>query len=194
MDVKGLILLGGQSTRMKQPKHLIEYHDQPQYLFLHSLLSTVCSEVYLSLNTEQSFYTNQIISIPDHPLYAQHGPISGIISAMAKLESTLFVLPCDCPYINHKTIEHLFYKRNPESIATVYHNQESGITEPLIGIYEKHGLPQLIHWFEQGNYSLRHFLDSQPTTFVTPLSNSELISANTPEEMEQAMLFLRSMR
>lgn len=194
MKVKGLILLGGESRRMQQPKHLIEYHNQAQYQYLHDLLSPYCEEIFFSSNTEQTFDNNPNNNLHDLSKYKGHGPISGIISALEQTQSPLLVLPCDMPFISTDTIEYLFEHRDTSSLATVYKNPTTGFTEPLLGIYELPILNPLLQWFVEGNYSLRKFIDSQRAAYVTPKSNLELFSANTPEEMEEALLILKSMR
>ncbi len=194
MKLKGLILLGGESTRMQQPKHLIEYHNQAQFQYLNDLLLLYCEEVFFSSNLEQTFYSNPSKNLHDLSKYKGHGPISGLLSALEQTQSPLLVLPCDMPFISTDTIEHLFEKRDISSLATVYKNPTTGFTEPLLGIYELPILSPLQQWFEEGNYSLRKFIDSQRASYVTPGSNLELFSANTPEEMEEALLILKSMR
>lgn len=194
MKVKGLILLGGESRRMQQPKHLIEYHNQAQHEYLQNLLSPYCEEVFLSSNTEQTFNTKSINILSDSNKYKGHGPISGILSGLEQIQSPLLVLPCDMPFISNTTIERIFGKRDTSALATVYKNPVTGFTEPLLGIYELPILSPLQQWFEEGNYSLRKFIDLQRAAYVTPESNLELFSANTPEEMEEAMLILKSMR
>ena len=49
----GLILIGGKSSRMGREKHLIPYHNAPQYLYLHKLLSEICDDVYVSCSSDQ---------------------------------------------------------------------------------------------------------------------------------------------
>lgn len=195
MKVKGLILLGGESTRMQQPKHLIEYHNnQAQYEYLHNLLSPYCEEVFLSSNTEQTFNKKSINILSDLSKYKGHGPISGILSGLEQTQHPLLVLPCDMPFINNDTIERLFGFRDASAVATVYKNPTTGFTEPLLGIYEFPSLTPLQQWFQEGNYSLRKFLDTHKTAYVSPKSKLELFSANTQEEMQEAISILKTMR
>ncbi len=51
--MNGIILAGGQSSRMGQPKSLLEYHGKPQYQYAAELLNSFCAQVFISCSAEQ---------------------------------------------------------------------------------------------------------------------------------------------
>ena len=46
--MNGLVLSGGQSSRMGRDKALIDYHGLPQYAYVYDLLLGFCDKVFIS--------------------------------------------------------------------------------------------------------------------------------------------------
>ena len=46
----GLVVCGGQSTRMGMDKSQLQYHGVPQREWLYELLQPLCEDVYISLS------------------------------------------------------------------------------------------------------------------------------------------------
>ena len=75
--MNGLILSGGQSSRMGREKRLIQYHGKTQEAYLFELLGKFCEKVFVSLNANQH---------SDYPcIYDAYqelnSPLVGILSA-----------------------------------------------------------------------------------------------------------------
>jgi molybdenum cofactor guanylyltransferase len=131
--MKGLVLVGGKSTRMGEEKRLLQYHAKAQESFLYQLLSPFCEAVYISCNASQA----AAIALPKIIDASSEGPLSGIFSAFAlDSKSAWLVVACDLPLLNHATIETLISQRNKSKIATAGFNQTTNRPEPLFCIYE----------------------------------------------------------
>ncbi len=194
--INGLVLAGGHSRRMGQPKSLLEYHGKPQYQYVAELLSGFCEQVFISCRAEQQDLFAGYVTILDSTIYGDIGPLNGVLSAFStQLPESFelsgsslrawFVLGCDYPLLEKSDLEQLVRERNPSSVATVFANPETQFLEPLLGIYEAKAGPLLLEWLQQGNESLRRFLENVPVERVIPQHPSCLKSVDTPEEFQR---------
>ena len=181
--MNGIILAGGQSSRMGQPKSLLEYHGKPQYLYAAELLSSFCGQVYISCRAEQQTIFQGFETIPDSNIYGNIGPLNGILSAFDRAsEAAWMVLGCDYPFLEKSDIEQLIRERDPACLATVFSNPETGFSEPLLDIYEPAAGPLWQEWLQGGQDSIRRFLDKNAVKRVIPKHLACLKSVDTPEE------------
>jgi molybdenum cofactor guanylyltransferase len=131
--MKGLVLVGGKSSRMGEEKRLIRYHAEAQEAYLYELLNQFCEAVYISCNASQAV----AITLPKIIDTSSEGPLSGISSAFAlDSKSAWLVVACDLPLLNHVAIETLISQRNKSKIATAGFNKSENRPEPLFCIYE----------------------------------------------------------
>jgi molybdopterin-guanine dinucleotide biosynthesis protein A len=183
--MNGLILAGGQSSRMGQPKSLLQYHGKPQYQHLMDLLSGFCGQVFLSCREEQKELFTGCETIFDSAQLGDIGPINGILSAFERDKTNAWlVLGCDYPMLEKSDLEQLVQARNSDAAATIFIHPETQFLEPLIGIYEASTAPLLLEWWKQGHQSLRHFLAHQSVHKIRPLRLEALKSVDTPEERD----------
>jgi molybdenum cofactor guanylyltransferase len=184
--MNGLILSGGLSTRMGEDKRLIHYHDKSQEEYLFELLSPYCSEVYISLNENQTTHLPHIFDI-NLPIKS---PIVGILSAFQKNPETAWlVVACDMPFVNQEVIEYLIKHRNPEKFATAFLNPEEHFPEPLLTIYEPKIFQQLQEAVNQGKKSPMKVLQSLDIGLLEVNDNESLVNVNTVLEREKIIKF-----
>lgn len=189
-ELYGLILSGGQSSRMGQDKAALEYYGKPQIEYLYELLKGFLPHTFISLRAGQeiSFTQDVVIDSLD-----TKGPINGIISAMdAYPEASWLVLACDLPMITEKTIAQLIKERDSTKNATAFATQETGLPEPLVAIWENHGLEGLKdHHLNQGKNCPRKFLINSDIKLIHPENDLELYNANNPEEYQKAIALIK---
>ncbi|HAD10834.1 MAG TPA: hypothetical protein DCF33_00195 [Saprospirales bacterium] len=177
----GLILAGGQSSRMGQPKSLIDYHGKPQYLFLLDLLMPYCEEVFISCKPEQEHWFSPCPTLPDNGMFGDIGPMGGVLSAFEVYDGPWLVVGCDYPYLTSADIVKLILSRSEQFDTVCYRHPTSGMDEPLTAIYENTCADQLTHSFRSGQHSLRHFLAQTRVNRIEPLTIDHLRSIDTPE-------------
>ena len=181
----GLILAGGQSSRMGQPKSLISYHGKPQYLFLQELLGRYCDAIFISCKLEQEHWFSPNPVLPDNSFFGDIGPMTGVLSAFEIYDGPWLVVGCDYPYLTAMDLDWLTSQRNTEALATVFEHPDSGLPEPLIGVYEPSSGVHLREWRALGQQSLRRFLESNQVAKVAPLNVECLRSVDDPEGKER---------
>ena len=178
----GLVLSGGQSSRMGQDKGLLSYHGQPQREHLYHLLEAVTSKVFLSMRPgqEQEIPIGYEILVDTHEV---RGPFNGILSAMQQHpEAAWLVLACDLPLVNLGTLQKLVAERDANCMATAYAAQGSPLPEPLLAIWEPAAYEPALTFTQTGKTCPRKFLLSTDTQLIHPALDEELFNANHPEE------------
>jgi molybdopterin-guanine dinucleotide biosynthesis protein A len=184
--INALILSGGQSHRMGQPKALLPYLGQPQIFRLAQMLAPFCDGIYLSCQSEQQSlfkdagWTWPVIT--DEPSLGDIGPINGLLSAFKTQTAAWLVVGCDYPLLTTTDFQELISMRDQDCLATVFRHPETGFAEPLIGIYEPAAGAALVSWLGEGNQSLRWFLEKHHTHFVVPSFPDHLKSVDTKED------------
>lgn len=178
-EVCGLILSGGQSSRMGEEKRLINYHKKTQEQYFFDLLSNYFSSVYVSINQNQTTHLPYLQDF-DLPLKS---PLLGIISAFNHNPNVAWlVVACDMPFVDEKAIEYLLRHRNPEKFATAFENPEEYFPEPLLTIYEPKIFPAMQEALNQRKKSPMKILQNLDVELLQKFDTQWLVSINTVEE------------
>jgi molybdopterin-guanine dinucleotide biosynthesis protein A len=178
--LSGLVLCGGLSSRMRQDKSMMMYHKAPQYMHLGHMLKLCCGNVFLSARAEQTSQYGTFPVITDHHAYANAGPLTGLLSAFHQLPNqSVLLLGCDYPYLTLTQIIELLQQRHKGYDVICFKNTDSGYAEPLIAVYEKSCIPKLKQFYASGQQSLRYFLQTVNTCYLTT-NNKNIISVDFP--------------
>lgn len=179
LSISALILSGGLSSRMGEEKRLIHYHGKTQEQHLFDSLKPYFSEVYVSINQNQTTDLPQIKDL-DLPIKS---PIVGILSAFQQNPNTAWlVVACDMPFVDKKTIEFILQHRNPEKYATAFENPEEHFPEPLLTIYEPKIYENLQEAVNQGKKSPMKILQSLDIELIKNFDFQWIKNINTVEE------------
>lgn len=188
--LKGLVLAGGQSTRMGFDKGLMNYHGLQQREYLLEMLKPFAVETFISCRPGQMDMEGLPV-IED--TFQDLGPFGGILSAFAiDPDAAWLVVACDFPLLNHAAIEQLVDERNPSSIATSFLDEHTLMPEPWITILEPKILPILEQYHARGKSSLRAILVDYNSTVIRASNPDILLNANTPEEADRLKQILDS--
>ena len=178
--VKGLVLVGGKSTRMGQDKSNLNYFGKPQKEVARELLENNNLETYYSVG-KLSKKEDEI-----HDAFLNLGPFGGICSAFQKdPNAAWFVLATDVPFVNDKIIQLLLKHRNSSKVATAIKGKGKEFVEPLITIYEPKAYPILLQYLAQGYSCPRKMLINSDVEIVE-IDDDFIRNINTSEEYEDA--------
>lgn len=171
----GVVLCGGQSSRMGSDKGLLMVDDKTWTQKAIDTLSNFQIPIVISVNKNQYqeyssiFLTDTLI--PDDPSLQLRGPLCGLLSVyLAYPNEDLLILACDMPLINTELIKQLLRKYNTES-ADAFIYTTDGEPEPMPGIYKSKGLTY-VHQLYNNNQLLRHsmkYLLEHISTSISPL-------------------------
>ncbi|WP_205960506.1 NTP transferase domain-containing protein [Flammeovirga sp. MY04] len=181
--LKGLVLVGGKSTRMGKDKSTLKYHDVPQWQYAKNLLSKYCKEVYLSTAHDSNAFEDQK-TISDK--FIGLGPMGGILSAFQEDPNAAWVvIACDLPLLSEKTLDDLVNQRDTSKYATSFKSPSLDFPEPLICIWEPRSYGKLLEFLSWGYSCPRKALINSDINLIIPEFEEELTNANTPEEYKK---------
>ncbi|MGI4874791.1 MAG: NTP transferase domain-containing protein [Janthinobacterium lividum] len=191
--LRGLVLAGGLSQRMRTDKGQLRYGPQgrEQREVAAGLLAEVCQDVVVSCRAEQAAELPAgLVPLPD--TFLGLGPMSGILSAFRHDPNAAWlVLACDLPFLTADTLRELVAGRQPARLATAFQSPASEFPEPLITIFEPRAYPELLRFLSLGYSCPRKMLINSDVAVLPTPGAAALRNVNTPEEREAAEQELR---
>ena len=180
----GLVICGGQSTRMGVDKSKIIYHGREQRYHVYKMLQQCCADTYLSCNMAQVDTVSKDYNfIADAKEYADIGPMAALLTAMDKFSDADFlVLGCDYPLLDMNELNSFVGKLKGINTAAAFYNSIDNVYEPLLAYYPKNATNLLKDMFRKGNYSLQQFLKQTSAMKHIPLDDTKTISVDTPTD------------
>jgi molybdopterin-guanine dinucleotide biosynthesis protein A len=186
----GVILCGGQSTRMGTDKGLLEAPLPSQGGYLNQAntwaqtavdkLAELQLPVVISVNKNQfsdyatTFSPQQLIT--DNESLQIKGPLAGLLSVHVQHPSEdLLLLACDMPLMETNLLKELItiYNQHTTADAFVYTNDDQ--PEPLCGIYKSSGLKYILQLYYSNQlpkHSMKYMLEHINTQLI-PLTDDK---------------------
>lgn len=131
MTVRGVVLAGGESSRMGREKALVAYNGKKLIEYsLESISGIEGRPLVVSNNNEVVSFLADVEVIPDFLL--GRGPLGGIFTALEHCKDDIIIVACDTPLLKKETVEMLVTEWGNADI-TVYTNE--GKIYPFPGIY-----------------------------------------------------------
>lgn len=181
--LKGLVLVGGKSTRMGEDKSLLTYHDTPQWKHTYDLLTDYCDEVFISVANENDQFS-EVNQLKD--TFLGLGPMGGILSAFQNDPNAAWlVVACDLPLLSSVSISQLVNNRNVQKFATSFKSPTLSFPEPLICIWEPKAYGRLLEFLSWGYSCPRKALINSEIELLIAQKEEEMTNANTPEEYQE---------
>lgn len=163
----GIILCGGQSSRMGSDKGLLKLEANTWAQTAIDKMADLDIPVKISVNNKQypgyAAVFGETNLITDDTTLQLRGPLLGVLSCHLKYPSEdLFVLACDMPLMEQSLLNKLYiqYQQEPSYQAYVFTNE--GEPEPLCGIYKTKGLSLVLNMLVSGQlikHSMKFMLD-----------------------------------
>ncbi len=170
----GIILCGGQSSRMGSDKGLLKLEAKTWAQTAIDKMSALSIPIKISVNSQQypdyKFVFPPTDLIKDDTTLSLKGPLLGVLSSHLQFpQEDLFVLACDMPLMESDLLHTLFthYQQEPSFNAYVFANE--GEPEPLCGIYKAGGLSTILEMLSAGRlskHSMKFVLDHLATTLI----------------------------
>lgn len=191
----GLVLCGGQSTRMGTDKGLMISTRKitwAQQSF--SLLAKLEVPVVISVNPTQITHYRRIFPMAELILDREDieikGPLLGLLSVHKKYpKEDIFVLACDMVEMNPGVMKHLqnYYSRHPKKEAFVF--THDNMAEPFCAIYTATGLARIEQLHKKGKlekHSLKYSIEQLNTEYL-PLQQEWthfFMNVNSPVDLK----------
>lgn len=163
----GLVLCGGQSTRMGSDKGLLKLQANTWAQTAVDKLTELQIPALISVNRNQydeyaTVFSSQQLIVDNESLRLK-GPLYGVLSAhMQYPQKDFVVLACDMPLLETGLIKELIllYQKHTDNDAFVFSND--GQPEPLCGIYKSKGLAHILRLYQSGQlfrHSMKFMLE-----------------------------------
>ncbi|MGB3724532.1 MAG: molybdenum cofactor guanylyltransferase [Glaciecola sp.] len=206
MKVLGLVLAGGQSSRMGNDKAMLEIDGETMLARSQKLLRACeVAKVVVSRND------GELDSLAD--MIPNKGPLSGIHSALHHyLDYDLLIIPVDLPLLNAKSVKRLIALAQKEKLNTCFRSEQfAGATTKGVAaktskdnkshegmhfpIYLRNTPPvrdELSHVLvNTQKYSVFTFFKQFEHKTVRPLKPYELINVNSEAQWQQIVGFFK---
>lgn len=156
----GLVLAGGQSSRLGQDKTHLVHEGQTLLVRTAELLRRHVPVVYISCRHPERVPEPWPVIVDETE---RIGPAGGIMTALRKLGGPVIVLACDLPFMEDRFIAGLMGARaqRPQGCAvTAWRLENSDFFENLVAVYEPEALPLLEAGVRKGIYKLGRLIPS----------------------------------
>jgi molybdopterin-guanine dinucleotide biosynthesis protein A len=153
----GMVMCGGQSSRMGTDKGLIVINDTCWAGYMATKLKALELPFIVSINASQAEKYTKYFSDEQLVIDASeaNGPVRGILSVHFKYpDNDLLLVACDMIDMQETTLQSLViaYTQQPGSDFYTYHN--NGFFEPFCAIYTAKGLQSM--FYKYGAADLAH--------------------------------------
>jgi molybdopterin-guanine dinucleotide biosynthesis protein A len=187
--MRGLVLAGGQSVRMRADKAALLIDGAPLLARSVALLEPLTRSVHVAIGPGQASdpLRQQFPVLIDVP--GVQGPAAGLLAAWRHdAGAAWLVLACDMPGVSAPVLEALAVARDAGRGGTAWRQPGDGLPEPLCAIWEPATLARLAALVAQGGsrpVSPRALLAAADPLLLDPPRPAVLNSVNTPAELHR---------
>jgi len=189
-----IVLAGGSSTRMGQPKALLNFGGTSLIERIVHQLRPVTEDIRIITNTPELY---AFLNLPMHSDFIPNsGPLAGIFTGLAiTRKDPVIVTACDTPFI---TTDYFFFLLNQwsEEISCLVPKIGS-FYEPLAGLYSHRVMPVIENLLKSDSRRVESIFDRVPTKTLSKRDLAQFgnlrkffWNINNPEEYEEALKHL----
>lgn len=155
MTIQGLILAGGQGSRMGGvDKGLQLWRGQPLVIYPLNVLAALCESVLISCNRNLERYQALVDETVEDRAPDFQGPLSGLVSALDGVTSDwLLVSPCDTPLVTTEDFQSLLEKAEANPDKRLFALTSAEKSHPLHALIHRRLYPDIISAFKDGQRS-----------------------------------------
>jgi len=186
--VCGCVLIGGDSTRMGRPKHLLKKRGRTWLENTVEVLQQVTEKVVIAGKGEIPDKLSDCPCLPDIPVVT--GPLSGMLAAMRwSPDVAWIVIACDMPDITGDAINWLLENRAPGTWGILPKLPDRTHVEPLFAYYDRQAIGILERMAVYRDFSTRKV--AVHDKIITPIPPVQLRASwrniNTKVELDHDM-------
>ncbi len=183
----GVILAGGENTRMPVLKAFIKVKGEPIIERNLTLIQQLFKKNLIITNEPEKYSYLEVPLLGD--IYDIRGPMTGIFTALINSPTPwIFISACDMPFINNNLISYMHSQKN--GFDAVIPLRKTG-TEPLFAFYSKKLLSSMEKAVLSDRRGLKDFLKNKKVKYIStgevkrfdPGARS-FINLNTPEDTD----------
>jgi molybdopterin-guanine dinucleotide biosynthesis protein A len=178
----GCILIGGKSSRMGTPKHLLKHHGKAWLTCISSILAGYCDEIVIAGNGELPEGSWRRLA----DAAECKGPMAGILAAMREYpQDTIIVCACDMPEISKDAIAWLISQQQPDDWAVIPKIKDQ--LQPLFALYDPRLIPVLEDLSRRNILKMKTVCANPQVRVVSPPSTlyDAWSNINDPRELQK---------
>jgi molybdopterin-guanine dinucleotide biosynthesis protein A len=187
-DPVGVILAGGEGTRMGGSKAIVNLNGRPLISYPLEAMWRALGHVAIvaKIDTELPSVAGVTVWIePDEPRH----PLLGIVHALGLADDRpVLVCPVDLPFVSSGLIRKLAVAGRGSGTAVIA--TLPGRTQPLLGRYEPEALEPLISALQRPRVPVREAVEALHPTLYEVEDANELFNLNAPDDLLQASAML----
>jgi molybdenum cofactor guanylyltransferase len=178
----GVILCGGESSRMGADKGLIHFQDKTWTQLALEKIEELGIPVAVSISRKQKEKYERLVPentlIVDDSTIALKGPVAAVLNVHLKYPADdLFVLACDLPLMEFSVLDELYRLYVIKNLYQAFVYTNNGEPEPLCGIYTARGLALIYNMYHT------HTLEKQSMKYI--LGQLLVYTMPVPENKKQ---------
>jgi molybdopterin-guanine dinucleotide biosynthesis protein MobB len=185
--VWGCVLIGGRSSRMGQPKHLLQQDGATWLERAVAKLRPKVAAMVISGSGSIPAALAELPRVPDAPGLA--GPLAGILAVMRWQPAVSWlVTACDLPDVQPESLAWLLEERRPGRRAILPRLANDRPLEPLLAWYDFRCRPLLENLAASGSLRLNRLAEQAGVCALRPPAelHGSWRNVNTPEELAAA--------
>ncbi|MGW8958334.1 molybdenum cofactor guanylyltransferase [Paenibacillus sp. NPDC055715] len=174
MNVTGIIVAGGRSSRMGQDKALLEIQGVTMLERTAAALEQVTERVIVVTHDSQGYGPIGLENVPD--IYPGRGPLSGIHAGLsASRTEWSIIVACDMPFVQPEVLHvllavtekwtKLLGTTKPAGQAVI--SSVNGRIHPLLAVYHQSVLPSAEECLRSGRLRLTDWLNKLNVRYAT---------------------------
>jgi len=152
LDLGGIVLSGGKSTRMGRDKGFVLFDGKPLVQYAIDLLGSFTPDIIISANDEE--YQKLGYPVVEDE-FTDCGPAAGLHASLkTSSHAWNLVLSCDVPLVTQEALTLLLDQRKWKGAVPVH----SGKLEPLVALYHRNLYKVFEKSIRNGNFQLRSII------------------------------------
>ena len=199
MNVGGIVLCGGRSTRMGSPKALLPFGSETMLQRVVRLLGSVASPLVVVAAPAQELPLLPPPVVVTRDEREGRGPLEGLRAGLTALPETVdaaYVTSCDVPLLVPAFVERMIALLADHEIAVM---EIDGFAHPLSAVYRRRTLPHVEALLAADRLRPVFLFDAVRTRRVQPAEMAAvdpqlltLRNLNTPKDYEEALATSRA--
>jgi len=185
-SLTGIVLAGGNSTRMGCDKASLPWNGSDMLNSVLYALAPACSRLIVVSNLPREIAIPEVTVVGDY--YLSCGPLGGIHAGLSASSGDYnFVVACDMPYVNSQAVSFMAAAAAGYDAAVPFID---GHFHPLHAVYHRHCLGVITKMLEQGRYRIADFYPEVKLRLVSAAELSQfepdcgmLRNLNKPEDL-----------
>jgi molybdopterin-guanine dinucleotide biosynthesis protein A len=188
LTVSGIVLAGGQSSRLGMDKCFINVNGQSLIEHIIAQLARLSDDVIIVTNSSEKYDHLGARLVSD--IYPGKGALGGIYSGLrAAANAYSVVVACDMPFLDLNLLRYMILLARGHDVVIP---RIGGLTEPLHAIYSKNCLKPIDHLLAQGGFKIIDFFPEVQVRYVEEGEvdifdphHLSFFNVNTPSDLEE---------